>query len=69
VLLSKGPSLVDRLAALASALCELLGLVLDLRVKTLEDGENGAFELLRRFIVLVRDALPRHERLSVPVRR
>jgi hypothetical protein len=68
VLLSKGSSLVDRLAALTSALCELLGLVLDLRVETLKDGENGAFELLRSFIVLVRDALPRHERISLLAR-
>jgi hypothetical protein len=57
VLLGVGAGLVDRLAAFASALCELLGLVLDLRVQALEDWEDGALELLCRLVVLVRDAL------------
>jgi hypothetical protein len=64
MLLSMGSGLVDRLAALSSALCELLGLVLDLRVQALEDGDNGALELLCGLVVLVRDALPLLSRFS-----
>jgi hypothetical protein len=59
VLLGGIASLVDRLAALASAFGELFGLVLDFGVKAVEDGENGALEFLGGGIVLVGDALQR----------
>jgi hypothetical protein len=57
VLLGVQASLVDGLAALASTLGELLALVLDLGVEAVEDGEDGAFELLGGLVVLVGDAL------------
>jgi hypothetical protein len=57
VLLGVQASLVDCLAALASTLGELLALVLDLGVEAVEDGEDGAFELLGGLVVLVGDAL------------
>jgi phage-related protein len=57
VLLGMLTSLVDRLAALASSLCELLALVLDLGVQAVEDGEDGALELLGCLVVLVGNAL------------
>jgi hypothetical protein len=57
VLLGVQASLVDCLAALASTLGELLALVLDLGVEAVEDGENGAFQLLCGLVVLVGDAL------------
>ena len=53
MLLSHGASLVDSLAALSSALCELLGLVLDLSVQAVEDRENGAFKFLCGRVMLV----------------
>jgi hypothetical protein len=57
VLLGVLASLVDSLTALAGSLCELLALVLDLGVQAVEDGENGAFQLLRSLVVLVGDTL------------
>jgi hypothetical protein len=57
VLLSVLASLVDSLTALAGSLCELLALVLDLGVQAVEDGEDGAFQLLRSLVVLVGDTL------------
>jgi hypothetical protein len=57
VLLRSGTSLVDKLASLSSTLCELLGLVLDLGVETLEDGEDRALESFCCFGVRVGDAL------------
>ena len=57
VLLSMGSRLVNGLTALAGALGQLLALVLDLSVQALEDGQNGALELLCCFVVLVGDAL------------
>jgi len=53
VLLCLLTSLVDSLATLASSLCELLALVLDLGVQTIEDGEGSVFELLGCLIMLV----------------
>ena len=53
VLLSVLASLVDSLTALTGALCELLALVLNLRVQAVKDGEDGAFQLLGRLVVLV----------------
>ena len=58
LLLGVQASLVDSLTALASSLGELLALVLDLGVQAVEDGEDGALELLCRLVVLVGDALP-----------
>jgi len=57
LLLGVQASLVDSLAALASSLGELLALVLDLGVQAVEDGEDGALELLCGLVVLVGDAL------------
>lgn len=57
VLLRGLAGLVDKLAALSSTLCELLGLVLDLGVETLENGEDRALESLCCFGVRVGDAL------------
>ena len=57
VLLRGVASLVNGLGTLASALGQLLGLVLDLGVQAVEDGENGAFQLLRSLVVLVGDTL------------
>lgn len=53
VLLCLLAGLVDSLATLASSLCELLAFVLDLGVQTVEDGQNGAFELLGCLVMLV----------------
>jgi hypothetical protein len=53
VLLSVQASLVDSLTALAGALGEFLALVLNLGVKAIEDGEDSAFQLLCRLVVLV----------------
>ena len=58
LLLSVQAGLVDSLTALASSLGELLALVLDLGVQAVEDGEDGALELLGGLVVLVGDALP-----------
>ena len=63
VLLSVLASLVDSLTALAGSLCELLALVLDLGVQAVEDGEDGAFQLLRSLVVLVGDTLTWLEQL------
>jgi hypothetical protein len=57
VLLGHTASLVDSLAALSSALCELLGLVLNLCVQAVEDGEDGAFKFLCGREMLVGDSL------------
>lgn len=57
VLLRCCASLVDSLASLASTLGELLGLVLDLGVETLEDAKNGTLEELCCLGVRVGDAL------------
>ena len=57
MLLGSGTSLVDKLASLSSTLCELLCLVLNLGVKTLEDGEDRALESLCCLGVRVGDAL------------
>jgi len=57
VLLRGLTSLVDKLASLSSTLCELLGLILDLGVKTLEDGEDRALEGLCCFGMRVGDTL------------
>jgi hypothetical protein len=65
VLLGVLASLVDSLTALAGSLCELLALVLDLGVQAVEDGEDGAFQLLRSLVVLVGDTLTWLEQLLV----
>jgi hypothetical protein len=57
VLLRCCASLVDELASLASTLVELLGLVLDLGVETLEDGQNRTLEELCCLGVRVGNAL------------
>jgi len=57
VLLRSCSGLVDELASLSSTLGELLGLILDLSVETLEDGEDRALESLCCFGVRVGDAL------------
>jgi hypothetical protein len=57
MLLGSGTSLVDKLASFASTFCELLCLVLNLGVKTLEDGEDRALESLCCLGVRVGDAL------------
>lgn len=57
VLLGSCTSLVNKLASFSSTLCELLGLVLDLGVETLEDGEDRALESLCCFGMRVGDAL------------
>lgn len=57
VLLRRAARLVDQLAALARALVDFLGLVLDLRVQPLEDGQHGALERLGGLGVRVGDAL------------
>lgn len=57
MLLGHVASLVDSLAALPSALCEFFGLVLDLCVQAVEDGENGAFKLLCGREMLIGDSL------------
>ena len=57
VLLRGLASLVHELASLSGTLCELLGLVLDLGVETLEDGEDRALESLCCLGVRVGDAL------------
>ena len=49
--------LVDQLAALAGALVELLVLILNLGVETLEHGQNRALESLGRLGVGVGDGL------------
>jgi hypothetical protein len=59
VLLRRGASLVYELAALAGALGELFGLVLDLGVKAFEDGQDGALECLGSLGMRVGDALDR----------
>jgi hypothetical protein len=53
VLLSVGSRLVNGLAALTSPLSQLFALVLDLGVQAFKNGENGAFQLLGRLVVLV----------------
>ena len=57
VLLGSVACFVNGLGALASSFSELLGLVLDLGVQTLEDGKNCALQLLRGLVMLIRDAL------------
>jgi hypothetical protein len=57
VLLSVLAGLVHGFAALASTLRELLRLVLDLSVKSLEQWEDGAFEGFCGLEVLIGDAL------------
>jgi hypothetical protein len=57
MLLSHGTSLVDSLAALSSALCELLGLVLNLSVQAVKNREDGAFKFLCGRVVLVGNSL------------
>jgi len=57
VLLRGLAGLVDKLASLSSTFCELLGLILDLGVETLEDGEDRALESLCCFGVRVGNAL------------
>jgi hypothetical protein len=57
VLLRLGARLVDCFAALASAFAELLALVLDLGVETVENREDSALQLLRGFVVLVGNGL------------
>jgi len=53
VLLCMLTSLVDSLGTLSSSLCELLVLILDLGVQTVENGEDSAFELFGCLIMLV----------------
>jgi hypothetical protein len=57
VLLGCLARLVDKLSTFSGALCEFLGLVLDLAVETLEHGEDGTLESLCCFGVRVGDAL------------
>jgi hypothetical protein len=57
VLLGCLARLVDKLSTFSSALCEFLGLVLDLAVETLKHGEDGALESLRCLGVRIGDAL------------
>lgn len=51
--LGQGSSLVHSLAALSSALGELLGLVLDLRMEALKERQDGAFERFSGVLVRV----------------
>jgi len=53
VLLCLLTSFVDSLGTLSSSLCELLVLILDLGVQTVENGEDSAFELFGCLIMLV----------------
>ena len=57
VLLRRLASLVDELAALASTLSELLGLVLNLGMEALEDGQDRALDCLCGFGMRVGDTL------------
>jgi hypothetical protein len=74
VLLGQGARLVDCFGAFDGARLEFLGLVLDLFVQAVENGEHLAFEVLFRFVVHVghalnsqRHSIPHPERHSIPL--